>query len=67
MTITRTKELPDDVYVPFVETLFRDGFTLAIGISAQSVLISLVWAKTGNIAYFAVVLCHAQLFGLARS
>lgn len=57
MTITRTKELPDDVYVPFVETLFRDGFTLAIGISAQSVLISLVWAKTGNIAYFAVVLC----------
>ena len=57
MAVKRKTELPDDVYIPFVETLFRDGFTLAIGISAQSVLISLVWAKTGNAAYLAVVLC----------
>jgi len=51
----KAKELPDDIYIPFVETLFRDGFTLAIGICAQSVLIGLVWAKTGNPIYLAFV------------
>jgi diguanylate cyclase (GGDEF)-like protein len=50
-------ELPDDVYIPFVETLFRDGFTLAIGILAQTALIGLVWAKTGNSAFLAIVIC----------
>lgn len=57
MAVSRKKELPDDVYIPFVETLFRDGFTLAIGISAQSALIALVWSKTGNPAYLAIVIC----------
>ena len=57
MTPIKLKEFPDDVYVPFVETLFRDGFTLAIGISAQSALIGLVWAKTGNPAYLILVVC----------
>src|SRR5690606_38239674 len=41
----------------FVETLFRDGLTLAIGIFAQSALITLVWSKTGNPVYLAVALC----------
>ena len=51
----KAKELPDDIYIPFVETLFRDGFTLALGIVLQCVLISLVYAKTGNPAYLVVV------------
>jgi diguanylate cyclase (GGDEF)-like protein len=51
----KSKELPDDIYIPFVETLFRDRFTLAIGILAQCTLIGLVWAKTGNTAYLAIV------------
>jgi len=66
VAVARQTDLPDDVYIPFVETLFRDGFTLAIGISAQSVLISLVWAKTGNPAYLAVVVC-LLLVGLVRT
>ena len=57
MTATRKPELPDDVYIPFVETLFRDGFTLAIGILAQTALIGLVWAKTDNSAFLAIVIC----------
>ena len=57
MAANKKTELPDDVYIPFVETLFRDGFTLAIGLSAQSALIALVWAKTGNPAYLVVLLC----------
>jgi len=39
VTAKRKQDLPVDVYIPFVETLFRDGFTLAIGISAQAALI----------------------------
>ncbi len=58
-------ELPDDVYIPFVETLFRDGFTLAIGIAAQAALIGLVWVNSGNPAYLAVLLC-LLVVGLAR-
>ncbi|MHA6644289.1 putative bifunctional diguanylate cyclase/phosphodiesterase [Mesorhizobium sp. A623] len=65
MAVSRKKELPDDVYIPFVETLFRDGFTLAIGISAQVALITLVWIKTGNPAYLAVVLC-LMVVGVVR-
>ena len=57
MTAKRKQDLPVDVYIPFVETLFRDGFTLAIGISAQTALIGLVWANTGNMAFGAFVAC----------
>ena len=57
MSATRNKELPDDIYIPFVETLFRDGVSLAIGLFAQTVLILLVWSRTGNPAYLAVALC----------
>lgn len=56
MNRLKAKELPDDIYIPFVETLFRDGFTLALGIVLQCVLISLVHVKTGNPAYLLVVL-----------
>ncbi|MBN9070186.1 MAG: EAL domain-containing protein [Rhizobiales bacterium] len=38
-----------------MNTLFRDGKTLAIGILAQSVLIGLVWHNTGNPIYLIFV------------
>lgn len=52
----QAKELPADLYIPFVETLFRDGTTLAVGIAAQSLLAGLVFARTGNPLYVAVAL-----------
>jgi diguanylate cyclase (GGDEF)-like protein len=39
-----------------VETLFRDGLSLVIGLLSQFTLISLVWLKTGDQAYLAVAL-----------
>jgi diguanylate cyclase (GGDEF)-like protein len=54
VTARRKNEIPVDVYIPFVETLFRDGFTLAIGIAAQTLLIVLVYWKTSDPLYLAV-------------
>ena len=65
MTAIKRKELPDDVYIPFVETLFRDGFTLAIGISAQTALMGLVWGKSGNHAYL-VLAAVLVMVGVVR-
>ncbi|RFC66930.1 MULTISPECIES: putative bifunctional diguanylate cyclase/phosphodiesterase [Mesorhizobium] len=57
MVEAKSDKISDDIYLPFVETLFRDGFTLAIGIFAQSALITLVWLNTGNSAYLTVLTC----------
>jgi len=57
MVEAKSDKISDDIYLPFVETLFRDGFTLAIGISAQTALITLVWLNTGNAAYLTVMTC----------
>jgi diguanylate cyclase (GGDEF)-like protein/PAS domain S-box-containing protein len=65
VTAIKRKELPDDVYIPFVETLFRDGFTLAIGISAQTALMCIVGAKTGNPSYL-VLAAVLVLVGIVR-
>jgi diguanylate cyclase (GGDEF)-like protein len=65
VTAIKRKELPDDVYIPFVETLFRDGFTLAIGISAQTALMCLVWAKSGNHSYL-VLAAVLVMVGVVR-
>lgn len=65
MTAIKRNELPDDVYIPFVETLFRDGFTLAIGISAQTALMCIVGAKTGNPSYL-VLAAVLVLVGIVR-
>ena len=54
MTEKRKQELPVDVYIPFVETLFRDGATLAVGIASQTMVIALVYWKTGDPAYLAI-------------
>ncbi|MBO6718723.1 MAG: EAL domain-containing protein [Rhizobiaceae bacterium] len=47
-------ELPLDIYIPFVRTLFRDGVTLAVGITAQSFLAVIVFIKTGHPIYLAI-------------
>lgn len=52
----RNNEIPVDVYIPFVETLFRDGSTLAVGIVAQTFLIGVVWWKTAHPLYLVVAL-----------
>ena len=52
----KTNHIPVDVYIPFVETLFRDGSTLAIGMVAQTLLIILVYWKTMDPLYLAVAL-----------
>ncbi len=52
---TRTRnELPLDIYIPFVQTLFRDSSTLAVGIVAQSLLAVLVYIKTADPIYLAI-------------
>lgn len=58
----RNDEIPVDVYIPFVETLFRDGATLAVGMVAQTLLMMVVWWKTDHplyliIALFMVLIC----------
>ncbi|MER8825001.1 EAL domain-containing protein [Mesorhizobium sp. M0938] len=54
MNLKRKNEIPVDVYIPFVETLFRDVLTLAIGFSAQTLLVVLVYWKTRDPTYLAV-------------
>nr|WP_210320048.1 EAL domain-containing protein [Pseudaminobacter soli] len=45
-----------DVYIPFVETLFRDGLTLSIGFAAQIFLVLLSYWKTADPLYLYVAL-----------
>lgn len=56
MSNSKKNELPADIYLPFVETLFRDGRTLAIGFAAQTLLAMMVYWKTGALVYLAVAL-----------
>ncbi len=44
----RKSDYSVDVYIPFVETLFRDGLTLSIGFAAQTLLVVLCYWKTFN-------------------
>ncbi|MCO5145470.1 MAG: EAL domain-containing protein [Aquamicrobium sp.] len=44
-------ELPLDIYIPFVQTLFRDSVTLAVGFAAQILLIVLVYLNTSDPIY----------------
>jgi len=61
----KNKELPLDMYIPFVQTLFRDGTTLAIGISAHTFLPALVFYKTGEPVYLVISIVIA-LIGVMR-
>jgi diguanylate cyclase (GGDEF)-like protein len=56
LNLIKKNEIPVDVYIPFVETLFRDGLTLSIGFFAQTLLVVLVYWKTMDPAYLAVTL-----------
>jgi len=58
-------EIPVDVYIPFVETLFRDGLTLAVGLVAQTLLIVLVYWKTDDPVYI-LLAAGMVLIGVAR-
>jgi diguanylate cyclase (GGDEF)-like protein len=49
-------ELPLDIYIPFVQTLFRDSGTLFVGILAQALLALLVLIKTSDPIYLFVAL-----------
>jgi diguanylate cyclase (GGDEF)-like protein len=57
MPTKKNNELPLDIYIPFVQTLFRDSVTLAVGVVAQSLLAALVYLKTGIQIYLAISLC----------
>jgi diguanylate cyclase (GGDEF)-like protein len=54
LNLRKKNDIPVDVYIPFVETLFRDGLTLSIGFIAQTLLVVLVYWKTRDPAYLAV-------------
>ncbi|RWI29011.1 MULTISPECIES: bifunctional diguanylate cyclase/phosphodiesterase [unclassified Mesorhizobium] len=54
MNLKRKNDIPVDVYIPFVETLFRDSLTLSIGFFAQTLLVVLVYWKTRDPIYIAV-------------
>ena len=56
MTARKKTEIPVDVYIPFVETLFRDSSTLAIGIAAQALLAVLAFFKTSASIYLGIAL-----------
>lgn len=57
--------IPADIYIPFVETLFRDGKTLAIGITAQTLLAVMVYWKTSQPIYLSIALALVAC-GLVR-
>jgi diguanylate cyclase (GGDEF)-like protein len=60
----RKNDIPVDVYIPFVETLFRDGLTLGIGVIAQALLAVLVYVKTQDSTYLGVALAIVAIGAL---
>lgn len=54
MTTRKNNELPLDIYIPFVQTLFRDSTTLAVGFVAQILLVVLVYLNTRDPIYLAL-------------
>ena len=56
MPIRKNKELPLDIYIPFVQALFRDSVTLFLGIVSQSFLALLVYLKTAEPIYLVTAL-----------
>lgn len=54
VAIKRKNEIPVDVYISFVETLFRDGLTLGIGVVAQALLAVMVYFKTDDKLYMGI-------------
>lgn len=52
----KRNEYPADIYIPFVESLFRDGTTLTIGFVTQTLLVALCYWKTREPVYLSVAL-----------
>ncbi len=46
--------IPADIYIPFVETLFRDGRTIAMGLTAHVLLALIVFWRTPEPVYLGV-------------
>ena len=67
MSIRRKSDYSVDVYIPFVETLFRDGLTLSIGFAAQTLLVFLCYWKTDNQLYLYVAAGLMAVAVLANS
>ncbi len=65
VAIKRKNEIPVDVYISFVETLFRDGLTLGIGVVAQALLAVMVYFKTGDKLYLGIALAIVAI-GILR-
>ena len=61
MPTRKNTELPLDIYIPFVQTLFRDRLTLALGIAAQALVAFLVFWKTSNTVFLGVMLAIATI------
>lgn len=60
--LTKVKnELPLDIYIPFVRSLFRDGITLVVGFFTQSLLIILVYFNTLDPVYLGLALAMGVL------
>lgn len=60
--LTKAKnELPLDIYIPFVQSLFRDSITLVVGFCAQSLLIVLVYFNTSDPIYLGLALVMSVL------
>ena len=57
----KNEELPLDIYIPFVQTLFRDSVTLAVGFAAQILLAILVYLSSGDPIYLGVALSLGTL------
>ncbi len=51
MPTRRKSDYPVEIYIPFVETLFRDGLTLSVGFVSQIILVCLVYIKTNQVIY----------------
>ncbi|GHC63952.1 putative bifunctional diguanylate cyclase/phosphodiesterase [Limoniibacter endophyticus] len=54
MEAKEKRELPLDIYIPFVESLFRDGASLIIGVFAQAITAAILYHKTGHPIYLVI-------------
>ncbi len=61
----KKRDIPVDIYIPFVETLFRDGLTLSIGLVAQTLLVVLCYWKTKDPLYLLVAVAMVMV-GILR-
>lgn len=71
MTFSKTKhELPREIYIPFVMSLFEGGGTLMFGVLAQALVAALCYYNTGYVAYLvlgvALIVVGAARFASIR-